>query len=52
MFPGFSQNHTARSPPPYGKGNHNEVFFFFRSLLSLLQYCFCFYVVVFWPKGM
>ena len=25
---------------------------FFKSLLNLLQYCFCFYVLVFWPQGM
>ena len=27
-------------------------YFFFKSLLSLLQYCFCFCVLFFWPQGM
>lgn len=27
-------------------------FFFLKSLSSLLQYCSCFYVMVFWPKDM
>ena len=27
-------------------------FFFFKSLLNLLQYCFCFMFWFFWPRGM
>ena len=29
-----------------------DVGHFLKSLLNLLQYCFCFYDLVFWPQGM
>ena len=29
-----------------------SVWFFFKSLLNLLQYCFCLCFVFFWPRGM
>ena len=31
---------------------YDHVYIFFKSLLNLLQYCFCFMFLVFWPQGM
>lgn len=45
-------NHRHSETPLLSSGHRPGHWIFFNSLSNLLQYCFCFTVLVFWPQGM